>query len=102
MRETYLKIFNHFGYRNQMKMLNEECFELLEAIDNYEDVKGDCSDLEIQDIFRAHVVEEMGDILNVLSGFIFKYKIDEKELKFGMNKKLDRTLERIKSGYYEK
>lgn len=102
MKDKYITIFDNFGYRNQMKKLHEECFELLEAIDTYEDVKGDCSDPEIQDMFRAHVVEEMGDVLNVLYGFVYKYKIREEDLNKNMRIKVDRTLDRIKTKYYEK
>lgn len=101
MESEYLEIFNHFGVRTQMKKLNEECYELLEAIDLYEDVKGDYSQPEALFMFRQHVIEEMGDLLNVLKGFAFKYKILENEIAYSMSKKVDRTLERIKSGYYE-
>ena len=37
MRDRYLSIMDYFGYRNQMRKLNEECYELIEAIDNLED-----------------------------------------------------------------
>ena len=34
--QRYEDIMNHFGLRSQMKKLNEETYELLEAVNNYE------------------------------------------------------------------
>ena len=65
MMQRYLNIMEHFGYRNQMKKLNEECYELLEAIDNYEDYVafGDPGRDEISEnarlIFRDALIGEM-------------------------------------------
>jgi NTP pyrophosphatase (non-canonical NTP hydrolase) len=106
--QQYEEIINHFGLRAQMKKLNEETYELLEAIDNYEDAW-----LELEGhepyytaaemaIFRDHVVEEMGDVLILLTQFIARYGIDKSELDVWMDSKLERTRERIKTGYYEK
>ena len=107
--QVYLDIINHFGLRAQMKKLNEETYELLEAIDNYEDaVMEEESHREPfyttaeMAIFRDHVVEEMGDVLILLTQFIARYGIDKSELDVWMDSKLERTKERIKTGYYEK
>lgn len=102
--KPYLDIINHFGYRNQMKKLNEECFEFLEAVDNYEDVLAFNPELSEHDmaLCRDFVIEEMGDILILLTEFIAKYDIRKEELDDWMDKKLDRTLERIKTGFYKK
>lgn len=97
----YNDIIEYFGVRNQMKKLNEECYELIEAIDNYEDLNL-LHDMEDKDVFRNHVVEEMGDVLIILTQFIAKYGIEKYELDTVMDYKLDRTDERIASGYYEK
>ena len=34
--QRYADIMNHFGLRSQMKKLNEETYEFLEAVNNYE------------------------------------------------------------------
>ena len=101
--EPYLNIIEHFGVRNQMKKLNEECFEFLEAVDTYEDeMISHVVDKSGENMLRDHVVEEMGDILTILTQFIGKYDIKKEELDKIMDYKLERTLDRIKSKYYEK
>ena len=102
--QVYLDIINHFGYRNQMKKLNEEVFEFLEAVDAYEDELSFhfIGDKVGENFLRDCMVEEMGDILVLLTEFIAKYKIEKEELDVYMDYKLDRTLRRIESGYYDK
>lgn len=106
--QPYLDIINHFGLRAQMKKLNEETYELLEAIDNYEDAwleqEGPDPYYTAQEMafFREHIVEEMGDVLILLTQFIARYNIEKTELDVWMDAKLDRTKERIKTGYYSK
>ena len=106
--QRYLDIMNHFGYRTQMKKLNEECYEFLEAVDNYEDAWLEQDDrepyytVEEMAIFRNHVIEEMGDMLILLTEFIARYDIEKHELDAVMDFKLDRTEERIVTKYYEK
>lgn len=105
--KPYLDIINHFGYRNQMKKLNEETYELLEAVDNYEDASmefnnnEDYYSMEEMKVFRDHIVEEMGDVLILLTEFIGRYDIEKYELDKWMDYKLERTLDRIGSGYYK-
>lgn len=100
--KPYLDIIEHFGYRAQMKKLNEECFEFLEAVDNYEDMllfknvgSGD------EKLARDFIVEEAGDILILLTQFIAKYDIKQDEINKHMDYKLNRTLNRIHDGYYD-
>ena len=63
--QRYADIMNHFGLRSQMKKLNEEVYEFLEAVNNYEALifENECYDnvytAEELDIFRDHLVEEM-------------------------------------------
>ena len=92
MLEDYKKVFNYFGYENQRRKLNEEMQELNDEILLYEKGIGDID----------NVVEELADLFNVLNGFIIDYEIENDELKRVMDKKLNRTIERIDSGYYKK
>lgn len=102
--KPYLEIMEHFGYRMQMKKLAEECFEFLEAVDNHEDMcmlkhnKGDGDTV----LSRTFVVEEMADMLTLLTQFIARYNIRQDELDAFIDYKIERTLERIRTGYYEK
>ena len=101
--KSYLDVIEYFGVRNQMKKLNEECFEFLEAVDNYEDeLAFHLTDRVGKNMLRDHVIEEMGDILTILTQFIEKYGISQEELDPYMDFKLQRTLDRINSKYYEK
>ena len=100
--KAYLDIIEYFGVRNQMKKLNEECFEFLEAVDNYEDeMSYHLGGRAFENMCREHVIEEMGDILVLLTEFIAKYDIKKEELDPFMDYKLERTHDRIKSKYYE-
>lgn len=106
--QRYSDIMNHFGIRNQMKKLNEEAYEFLEAVNNYEalifenECYGDVYTVEELDIFRDHLVEEMGDVLILLTQFIARYGISKEELDEWMDSKLARTEYRIKTDFYKK
>ena len=102
--KPYLDIINHFGYRNQLKKLHEECFEFIEAVDNYEDLVSFVPNASSHDIdmLRDFVIEEMGDVLILLTQFIARYHIKKYELDNVMDYKMDRTADRIKSGFYKK
>ena len=102
MLKPYLDIIEHFGYRAQMKKLNEECFELLEAVDNYEDMLlfKDAGDGD-KNLARDFIVEETGDMLILLTQFVAKYNITQDEINKHMDYKLERTLNRIHDGYYD-
>lgn len=88
--KAYQKVFNYFGYENQRRKLTEEVQELNDAILLYEKGIGDIKD----------VIEELGDIYNVISGFVIEYDIGIEELETTMRNKMNRTLKRIDSGYY--
>lgn len=100
--EKYLEIINYFTYRRQLKKLHEQCFEFIESVDNYEDLLAFVSDATEHDIhlFRDAVIEEMGDILILLTQFIARYHIEKDELDAIMDYKMDITLDRIKNDYY--
>ena len=89
-KENFKKIFNYFGYENQRRKLNEEVQELNDAILLYEKGIGNIE----------NVIEEISDIKNVLEGFIIKYEITENKIRKNRQYKVDRTIDRINSGYY--
>ena len=108
MRDRYLSIITYFGVRNQMKKFNEECYELIEAIDNYEDYLafGDPSNRDeisasAEAIFRDAIIGEMADVLTLCTEFICKYDIKQEEIDSAMDFKLMRTEDRIEVGYYD-
>lgn len=90
-KETYLKIFNHFGWYEQRRKLQEELDELKDEILLYENGIGD----------KKKMIKEMADVRNVLNQFILAYEMLEEELnKEGTDKNI-RTLQRIADNYYK-
>lgn len=88
MKEYLLKIFKHFGVKNQIKKLNEECYELCEAV-------------LLQDS-KEHIEEEMADVLIILGQIVAFYNLDHSKINTNVDYKIDRTLSRINIGYYKK
>lgn len=87
-----LEIIKHFGVKSQLKKLNEEVYEFIEAVNDFAQEEGS----------KEHVEEELADIIVVLSGYIKLYDLNKNNIKKMINFKLDRTIERIASRYYEK
>lgn len=87
MNDKLFKIFSHFGYRKQLRKFNEECYELIEAM---------------LDNDKEHIKEEIADVQVLLNQFKELYKIYDDEIVEIMEQKIERTLERIKAGYYDK
>ena len=88
-----LRILLNFGLKNQIEKLKEEFNELIESVEEND---------------REHVVEETADVQNVLNQFksiceMIKnlYEITDDELLPVMDFKNNRTLERMKTGYYD-
>lgn len=95
MQSRLDEIHEHFGEDEQWSKLREECSELVEAIDEY--LLYHCpSNLR-------HVYEEVADVLSLMCQK--KVIHAEKGLSIGirglMADKIERTEERIKSGYYK-
>jgi NTP pyrophosphatase (non-canonical NTP hydrolase) len=94
MRDKLLKIFYHYGIFNQMKKLNEECYELIEAINDFIYEDKDEKLIERYD----HVQEEFADVMVVLEQFKTHYELDNQKIMEIMEQKIDRQLERIEKG----
>lgn len=80
-------IYEHYGWRNQLGKLKEECLELIEAVETFEKEP-------LNAMTWPHVEEEMADVLNVIDQFqlrgFARMRIDEiREMK------LERQLARI-------
>lgn len=92
MEKDLLKIIEHFGINNQQRKLQEEVFELQEAITIFQ--QG--GNLKFDDI-----EEEIADVMILLKQFQHYYEINRENIRKIMKNKIKRTLERIESGYYE-
>lgn len=87
MKEKLLRIIRHYGLRNQLRKLNEEVFELIEAI---RDTRFYLS--------KNHIEEEFADVMVLLSQIKHFYNLDSEKIKEIMDYKINRQLERIKQG----
>ena len=94
MRYKLLSIFYHYGIFNQMKKLNEECYELIEAINDFIYEEKDEKLPERYD----HVLEEFADVMVILEQFKAHYEMNNDKIMEIMEKKIDRQLERIEKG----
>lgn len=106
MEKDLLKIIEHFGVNNQQRKLQEEVFELQEAITKYEEFNNRIEDLAIYDIDetelkKEHIIEELVDVMVILKEVQYIYKINREDIRKIMKNKINRTLERIESGYYD-
>ena len=82
-----LYIYNHYGKDHQLKKLDEELDELKEALGIYTEVPSTAA--------WNHVVEEAGDVLNVLLELVVGGAINEFEITDSMIFKLSRQEDRI-------
>lgn len=99
MKNDLLKIINHYEVDNQLKKLNEEIFELIEAIRDYEEdyIKVDCDENGVLPFFKEHIEEEFADVMVLLSQIKYYYELDSERIKKIMEEKIVRQLERIKN-----
>ena len=104
MEKDLLKIIEHFGVNNQQRKLQEEVFDLQEAIITHELKKSVEYEIPLTEIIgtKEHIAEEIADVMLLLEQFKLHYDITSKEITNIFWNKVDRTLERIESGYYEK
>lgn len=101
MKENLLRIINNYGINNQLKKLNEECYEFIEAVKDYEYQKDACEVIGCKDIEEhlksaiEHLEEEFADICVVLEQFKAYYDLDNDKITEIMKQKIYRQLKRI-------
>lgn len=100
MKEKLLKIINHYNVNNQLRKLNEEVFELQEAIIIHELKKSVEYEIPLTEIIgtKEHITEEIADVMVIVEQFVHYYDIDPYKVGEIMDKKIDRQIERIKNG----
>ena len=98
-KEKLLEIIYTYGINAQLKKFNEEFFELIEAIFNYEYEKLDFLNPPSN---KKYVVEEMADVLVMLEQFKLYYNIKNEDIKKIMDYKIDRQIKRIEKGIFVK
>ena len=112
MKEDLLKIISNYGTINQLKKLNEECYELIEAIRDYESTdyepytdsieERSISEEEQKEWLKEHIIEEFADVCVMLHQFKEYYDIKPFEIYNVMEQKIKRQLDRMKEKNNEK
>lgn len=99
MKDIALNIIKHFGLEHQLRKLNEEYYELQEAITIHELKKTVEYEIPLTEIIgtKEHIIEELGDVRLVLLQIQSFYGITDEEIENAMEFKGVRTLERIKN-----
>ena len=100
MNKEILKIADHFGPERQRAKASEEFGEAKEAIDNYRHALIHEDDPIELAYYRECAIEELADAYITGMQFIY-HEMAEDEFGEMIQKKINRTLERIKSGYYD-
>ena len=102
MEDKLLQIIEHFGVLTQQKKLAEEIHELNQAITLYEAQLSGEYEMPLTYLIgtKEHIIEELADVLIVLSQFMYYYDLQKKDIDKAMRQKIDRTIERIENGYY--
>lgn len=100
MKEKLLRIIKHYGLNHQQRKLEEEVYELQEAITRYEMAREANSTGGIYALvaFEEHIVEEIADVCVLLMQITNYLKIDVPSIDKIMEMKIDRQIERMKDG----
>jgi hypothetical protein len=89
-------IYNHFGKESQIEKTIEEIAEFeLELLNSFK-----LRESEYSVKSRTNIIQEMADIIIMLRQMQLAFDITDNELNEQIEYKLDRTIERIGSGYY--
>jgi hypothetical protein len=99
MKEDLLKIIKHYGVNNQQRKLEEEIFELQEAITQkeYPALAKDKKPEQLKEIEKQHLEEEYADVCVILEQFKAYYNLDNKKIVDMMTFKIERQLRRIEN-----
>lgn len=97
-RQDLMKVINHYKVNNQLRKLNEEIWELQEAIITHELKKTVEYEIPLTEIIgtKEHIIEEISDVWLLLNEFKEYYEIGYEEIDKMMKYKLKRTIERMK------
>ena len=95
MKEKEKQIIEHYGVISQLKYMQTEMFEFIEAVIEREIHWN--FDTEIQDIkpLDKHIEEEYADLTMMLEQFKEYYNLNEESIQKIKEQKIERQLERI-------
>ena len=89
MKNKLLRIINNYGAMNQLKNMQTEMFEFVEAVINYNNLSNEKN--------KEHIEEEYADLMVMLEQFHAYYNLDDMHISEVMHQKIDRQLKRIEN-----
>lgn len=89
MKEKVLRIINNYGVIPQLKYMQTEMFEFVEAVINYNNLPNEKN--------KEHIEEEYADLMVMLEQFHAYYNLDDMHISEVMHQKIDRQLKRIEN-----
>lgn len=103
MNNKLLKIINYYGVKPQLKYMQTEMYELIEAILDFENCNDSYNeDYDDKELFvdklqklRGHIGEEIADMQVMLSQVQEHYLISDEYIESIKEQKVDRQLKRI-------
>ena len=98
MKSKVLKIINNYGVISQLKYIQTEMFEFIEAImilEHYEEFANDQDYQTTLKQQKAHIEEEYADLTMMLEQFKEYYYLDEDNIQRIKEQKIERQLKRI-------
>lgn len=96
MNTKLLQIISYFGVNNQQRKLQEKIFDLQESI-----IELETSKIRDYEEKLKQVIEKLASVEVLIREFILEYGIEQEDLILTMKSEVDRTINRIKEGYYE-
>lgn len=93
-------IADHFGHETQRKKAHEEFIEAAESNARWGVVQTFCNDPAYTEQVRKEYVGELADALIMIKQQVYQIS-DPDEFKAVVDAKIERTLNRIETGYYE-
>ncbi len=100
MGDKERQIINHYGVIPQLKYMQTEMFEFIEAvlqyehINNYDKTSSNFKNYE-NNIMKEHIEEEYADLTMMLEQFKEYYQLNEDNIQRIKEQKIERQLKRI-------
>lgn len=96
IQQNIQKIARHYGLEHQREKTIEECLELIQAIEKYQQELWNEGYVCISKGYRKHIIEEIADVQIMIKQMVYLMGC-KKDLEHFMRYKIDRQLKRMKT-----
>jgi DNA-binding transcriptional regulator GbsR (MarR family) len=99
MKEKEKQIIEHYGVIPQLKYMQTEMFEFIEAVINYDLKETIEYEIPLTELIgsKEHIEEEYADLTMMLEQIKVYYNLNEESIQKIKEQKIERQLERIKA-----